>query len=279
MNDVTRDGRPEGRGETSMSVRVWAGVVVAAMGVLFTLDNFGQLDASQVLRFWPLTVIAWGVMRLLGIGCTKRPLAGTMALGAGLYMQGMALHRGWTSSFELGPLLLILLGVFLISGPGFRRGDGRITVGGIFGRRGGRFGPVQVGAHEMAERGIAQAVDEAAASKASGDELNAVAVLGSVTRRVSSASFRGGEVSAVLGGAVIDLRDARIPGGRADLEVLAMMGGIELLVPDGWRIVGDVTSVLGSFDDKTRVAPADAAVTLHVHGTAMLGSVEVKHRA
>jgi hypothetical protein len=262
----------------STSVRVWIGVMFAVMGVLFTLDNFGQLDASQVLRFWPLAVIAWGVTCLLGIGCEKRPLLGGMVVVAGVYMQTMALIHGWTAAFEIGPLLLILLGLFLIAGPGFRRGDVRGFVGAIVGRRGSRFGPVEVSADEMAARGITQAVDDAAKAKASGDELNAVAVLGTVTRKVSSVSFRGGEVSSVLGGAVIDLREARVAGERADLEVLALMGGVEIYVPDGWRIHGDVTSVLGSFEDKTRVPPADATVTLHVHGTALLGSVEIKHR-
>lgn len=262
----------------STNVRLWLGLLFAAAGVIITLDNFGQLDASEVLRFWPLAVVAWGVTCALGVGCEKRPLLGGLVVVAGVYMQAMALRNGWTAAFEIGPLLLILLGLFLVAGPGFRRKDGSLFRSAIFGRARSRFGPVEVSGEAVRERGIAKAVEEAADAKATGDEVNAVAVLGTVVRKVSSLAFRGGEVSAVLGGAEIDLREARVEGGRADIEVFTMMGGVELLVPDGWRIHGDVTSVLGSFEDKTRVAPADSAVTLHVHGTAVLGSVEIKHR-
>ncbi len=259
-----------------LRARLFFGLVLAAVGVLFTLDNFDVLDASAILRFWPLTVVAWGIVCLMGIGCARRPLMGSMVIIAGVYMQALALHGDWTSSFELGPLILVLIGVYLVGGPSFRKGRSPFVLGAVIGRR-SRRGRVRVHLADAIDRGITRAVDEAVGSDASGDEVNAVAVLGSVTRTCSSAAFVGGEVSAVLGGAVIDLRAARISGGEATLEVLALMGGVELRVPDGWRIVGEVTSVLGSVDDRTRVAPAEGAPILRVQGTALLGSVEIKH--
>ncbi len=261
-----------------LNARLYFGLAFAAVGVLFTLDNFGVLDAGAILRFWPLTVVAWGILCLMGLGCTRRPLMGSLLIVAGAYMQAMALRGGWLSAFELGPLILVLIGVYLIAGPSLHKGRPAFFMGALIGRRARRGrGPLRVDLSDVVERGVTRAVDDAATAEANGDEVNAVAVLGSVNRRISSAAFTGGEVSAVLGGAVIDLRDARISGREATIEVLAMMGGVELRVPDGWRILGEVTSVLGSVDDRTRVAPAEGAPTLRVHGTALLGSVEIKH--
>jgi hypothetical protein len=39
------------------------GVIVLSLGVLWTLDNLGQIDASRVVRWWPAVALAWGRAR------------------------------------------------------------------------------------------------------------------------------------------------------------------------------------------------------------------------
>jgi len=59
-----------------------------------------------------------------------------------------------------------------------------------------------------------------------------------------------------------------------------MFGGVDVLVPKGWRVSVDGTPILGGCEDKTTgdgELPADAPV-LNVHATAILGGVGVKNK-
>jgi len=96
---------------------------------------------------------------------------------------------------------------------------------------------------------------------------------------VHSQDFRGGEVSAIMGGFEIDLRGAAISGDSATLEVFTLFGGIELKVPQEWNVVLHGTPILGMFAN-TAKAMADPSVprkTLILKGTAIMGGVEVKN--
>jgi hypothetical protein len=127
----------------------------------------------------------------------------------------------------------------------------------------------------MVWRGLHRAGDRHPASDAN-STLSALAVLGGMNRGNNSRTFRGGDLTAVLGGCEIDLRQAAIDG-EAVLEVFAMWGGIEIKVPDDWTIVGRVTPILGGFDDKTRPPLGATAHRLVVRGFAIMGGIEVKN--
>ena len=65
--------------------------------------------------------------------------------------------------------------------------------------------------------------------------------MGGFERRITSHEFRGGEITAFMGGGKLDLRDAMPAGGQAVINVFAMMGGFEILVPETWRVISEVT--------------------------------------
>jgi hypothetical protein len=109
-----------------------------------------------------------------------------------------------------------------------------------------------------------------------GDESAALAILGGSTVRSTSAHFDHADVSAVFGGATLDLREAHIDR-HARVDALALFGGVDVLVPPGWRIVLRGLPIFGGYEDKTRAdgsLPADAPV-LTVAATAMFGGVTV----
>ncbi|PXY36514.1 LiaF transmembrane domain-containing protein [Prauserella flavalba] len=86
------------------------------------------------------------------------------------------------------------------------------------------------------------------------------------------------DVSAIFGGATLDLRQAHIDGAAtATVDALAFCGGVDVLVPKDWRVELGGLPVLGGFDDKTDgdgVLPADAPL-LKINATAVLGGVDV----
>jgi hypothetical protein len=115
-----------------------------------------------------------------------------------------------------------------------------------------------------------------ASSTSSDDTINAIAIMAGINRGSNSRSFRGGELTAFMGGCEIDLRQAAIDG-EAVIDVFALWGGIEIRVPEHWTVIGRVTPLMGGFDDQTR-APKDATVhKLIVRGFVIMGGVEIKN--
>ncbi|MFK0246083.1 LiaF transmembrane domain-containing protein [Amycolatopsis azurea] len=101
-------------------------------------------------------------------------------------------------------------------------------------------------------------------------------MFGGATTREQSRHLRHTDVSAIFGGATLDLRRARIDEG-ATVDAFALFGGVKVLVPPGWRVSLGGLPFMGGLEDKTNGTgdlPAEAPV-LTVNGTAIFGGVEV----
>jgi Cell wall-active antibiotics response 4TMS YvqF len=73
-------------------------------------------------------------------------------------------------------------------------------------------------------------------------------------KRVSGAEeFRGAEMTSIMGGTELDLRQAVIaPGDTAVIDVFALMGGAVVYVPDDWIVDIETTAVMGGVKDERR---------------------------
>lgn len=93
----------------------------------------------------------------------------------------------------------------------------------------------------------------------------------------NSASFRGGQVGALFGGADLDLRQASLAEGAA-LDIFVAFGGVEVKVPEGWYVELNGFPVFGGLDNKTAgdQLPPDAP-RLRIDATVLFGGVEVKN--
>jgi hypothetical protein len=105
----------------------------------------------------------------------------------------------------------------------------------------------------------------------------AVAILGSVERRGQLAARVSGAL-AVLGSVVIDLRDVSMPPGISTLQVSAVLGSVEIIVPPQLAVESAGASILGSFEGIQRVPrdPDPDLPVLRVQGRAVLGSIEIR---
>ncbi len=107
-----------------------------------------------------------------------------------------------------------------------------------------------------------------------------IAVLGGTSRKGSWIVPRHLKVFAMLGGCEIDLRDARFAPGVTELDVTAILGGIEVTVPPGVRVEAAGSAFLGGFDanggESMMIDPGQPV--LRVTGLALLGGVQVKVR-
>lgn len=223
-----------------MTARVFIGLVVLTLGVLWTADNLGMLDASQIVQWWPLIAITWGLMHVLGLGARRRMISGLIWVIVGAVSLLNTLDITHVSVFDLWPMFLLV-------------------VGGSMVMRGWRGTSWVSGVTETESR------------------INVSAFMAGSERKVVTQEFRGGDVTAVMAGLTIDLRSARLADDQARLDVYAMWGGIEILVPEGWRIVGDVTPILGAFQDATMPPTDPKAPTLTIRGEVVMGGIEVMH--
>jgi len=157
------------------------------------------------------------------------------------------------------PMILIVIGIFLILKPSnrFRRACRR-----------GRFHP----RHPQRQFG------NYTGTPSSGEDfLEAVAVFGSIKKNIISKDFKGGEVSAVFGGAEINFMQADIQG-RVELEVNQVFGGTKLIVPAHWEIKSEIAAVLGSVEDKRPLRSAsltDEKKVLILRGTTVFGGIDI----
>lgn len=106
-------------------------------------------------------------------------------------------------------------------------------------------------------------------------------LFGSVERvgawRVATRTF----VRVIFGSAVIDLRQAILPAGVAEieLEVKVVFGNLEVIVPPGWTIDNRCGAVLASVEqDEGHVLPDDERRVLRLTGRVVLGSLSVFER-
>jgi hypothetical protein len=79
------------------------------------------------------------------------------------------------------------------------------------------------------------------------------------------------------GSVTIDLTKVRFGPGTSKIEVVAIMGSIEVLVPPDVRLECDGDAIVGSFETRGQKwsRPVEGAPTIHITGTAYLGSVDV----
>ena len=85
--------------------------------------------------------------------------------------------------------------------------------------------------------------------------------------------FEGAELSAVFGGVKCDLRNAIIEKDCA-IQVSAIFGGVDILVPENINVKVTSNSIFGGISNKT--SPHKAAPTIYISGTCMFGGVEIK---
>jgi predicted membrane protein len=218
--------------------RLIFGFTVLAVGVLFTLDRLGLADAARYVRFWPLALVAAGLLLLAQSGDAPRKLFG---LALALLGGGLLADRLRLLDFDWGvifPLFLLFVGAVMVwqalSGP-------------------------------------------RAPAQPSADTVSGFAVLGGLKRRSTSTAFRGGDLSAVMGGCEVDLRQATLAPEGAVIDAFALWGAVEIKVPEDWQVEVRGTPVLGGFEDHTHAAAAAGAGRLVVKGMAIMGGVEIRN--
>ena len=108
------------------------------------------------------------------------------------------------------------------------------------------------------------------------DTSDLFAALAGIDNKVTSQSYKGGKVSAVMGGVSLDLRKADIKD-VAQLDLFAFWGGVEVKVPETWRVNVSGTPLLGGWDNKGGKPENKKAPVLNINATCIMGGVDIKN--
>ncbi len=109
--------------------------------------------------------------------------------------------------------------------------------------------------------------------------VNHIAIMSGNETRNTTGNFKGGSVFALMGAVELDLRDAQLDSNGAFLELTAIMGGVEVRVPEDWIVESNSLPLLGSCENHTRGKQDEAGVkpVLKLQSTAIMGGIEVKN--
>jgi predicted membrane protein len=219
------------------------GVVIIAAGVLWLLTRMGIIHLPGIQVMWPSIIIAFGFIKLF-----HRPVAlpkvffALMVMGVGTVLQLGKLGLVGVDIHMVWPFLVIVVGLMVLwhSSQHKRQFTSQVTE----------------------------------------DHIDKHILFGGDESRFTTKQFKGGAITAMFGGAVIDLRQAEMAESPTTLNISAVFGGVELRVPSHWRVVVHGSPVLGGFDNKSCLRDGlleDEIKTLVIQGNVVFGGAEIKN--
>jgi Cell wall-active antibiotics response 4TMS YvqF len=108
------------------------------------------------------------------------------------------------------------------------------------------------------------------------DEFDLVTIFDGVEFASTAGALRRASALTWYGGSTIDLRNASLDPAGATLNLRAIFGGLQLIVPESWRVERKMTSFMGGVDDTRdpdRVDPSGPVLTLE--GWAVFGGIGI----
>jgi predicted membrane protein len=239
------------------------GAAIVIVGSLFLLDNLGILDAGDFWDYWPVAVILLGLVNLSSAqGATGRFGGFVLTLLGVLWLLDSLRYidfRVW----DYWPVVLIVIGggiVWRTLAPAAWRGQASSAC----------CCGAQDGASASSAKQPSSASDRA-------ERLSAMAFLGGYSKNLATSDFRGADLTAVMGGCEVDLRGCSIAGDEADVNIVALWGGVDLKVPDDWNVELRVVPILGGCEDKTKAPIEGASKRLIVNGVAIMGGIGIRN--
>ena len=220
-----------------MSNRKLVGIILILLGIGFLLQQFTAFDFGDILyTYWPSILIIIGLVKLVQ-----------------------------KQSSTLGNIILILIGALFQAN---RLGLINYSFGDI-------FWPailILVGLNFILSRKPNYSSD----SLDEESSVNNFVIFSGIKTLNYSQSFKGGTATALFGGIDIDLRGTNISDGEAYVELTAMFGGIDLLVPQDWKVEVTGVPILGGWENKTILNTNPDAPVLKVKCFVAFGGIEVK---
>lgn len=223
------------------TTNIFWGIVLVALGVIIGLNTFGITDIDIFFEgWWTLFIIVPCVFGLFNDTNKTGSIIGIL-IGVALLL----LVRD-VISIDLvlklaAPVILVIIGLSLIFKDVFNL-------------------KTKAKIKEMSK---GQNVKEYVATF-SGQNIN-----------FNEEEFKGAEASAIFGGVKLDLRKAIIKEDTL-INVCAIFGGVDILVPENINVKVNSTSIFGGVSDKRKNKDKKEANTIYINATCVFGGTDIK---
>jgi len=235
--------------------RVLFGLTIIAAGTWWLLSRMDLVVTPSWLFTWPVFLMAFGGIHLLANG--MRSVGGAiMFLVGAVFFVNYNIDLPYDIAQYLWPMAVIGFGLVVLLRPS----------------RSGRWKKKSwTRRFEHGQEGW-NAVDDS-------EKLDSLVVFGGLKKDIISKSFKGGEVTAIMGGGEFYFTKADIED-TATLDLTVIMGGVKLVVPENWDVVVNATNILGGVEDK-RTQRFDSVMqdntkTLVITGLVTLGGIDIQ---
>lgn len=129
-----------------------------------------------------------------------------------------------------------------------------------------------IGANAVKRRTVVQDDPDA-------DDIVLVGIFGPLDFASTARHFRGGLVETWFGGGLVDLREAVLDPGGADLRLRAVFGGGQIVVPDSWRVSVTMRGLGGVGDTRSNEELPPDAPELRIDATVLFGGFGISSDA
>lgn len=221
--------------------RSMLGLCIILIALVVFFDMLGINLFGKILSNWPLGLIIIGIAMLYGPEKPENRTLPYILIIVGVFFFLGQFHW-WHFQWQklIFPLILLAIGVYILM-PQFSRG------------RPGAFPE---------------------------NRISIFTVLGGGEYNTRSANLTGGHIVSILGGADVDIRDADIEGDGMEINVLALMGGVEIRVPLHWQVSMRAVPFLGGVSNQTTFLADKLQMpkkTLVIRGLALMGGIDVRN--
>lgn len=237
------------------STGTFFGLLLIVVGAFWVLHNTGVLN-FRIRVWWPLILIVIGLLHLYH---HRRifDFFSMLMIGLGIIflLTGNNIidrHEIW----KYWPIILVVLGISIV----FNRGRGLAP----------RY-YCKIDLNKGAKK-------EGEGSRASSDDrLDESTIFGSISKKITNKSFKGGTVSVIFGGAEIDLRSAQLAEEGATLDISSIFGGVDLRIPESWVVQTRSSAILGGVDAKYSNTEDNTGKRLVINAAAIFGGVDISN--
>ena len=253
---------PGDRAGFPLTPRVIVGLLIVAFGFALLLDELNIIEAGELIRYWPVALAAVGAAKLLqDSDRSGRTVGAFMLFFGGLSSLKLFLPIEFDAG-RLWPLAVVGFGILLI-------------VRAFRGAEPGRQGPGYPTYPQATSAPQTSGMPPGPRPGLMEQTLSEFAMWSGIQRRVSSPAFRRGELTAIMGGIELDLRQAGTENGEAVIDVFVLWGGVEIMVPPDWAVSNQVTPIMGGAEDGSTGTQASRH-RLVVKGVVIMGGVDIK---
>ncbi len=107
---------------------------------------------------------------------------------------------------------------------------------------------------------------------------NLVGILSGLVRKGPWVAAEKITCVAIMGGIELDFTEAQLSGMETVMNVTAIMGGVEITVPEGITVIVEGVGIMGAFEDSAHQTYGPEAPVIRFKGLALMAGVEIKSR-